>query len=149
MPNKGIAPLQPETPVGQFRLLYGDTNYTQMAPPEAGFGDYTFFSDLEIEIFLSQGDSSPSRGVGYAYLQLAGAAAIQSKSVKDYDLSVDLTKRAGELRATATEWFQRAEAEDALSGANDAFNLFDAFGSPSCRHELAERPYCGCRGVLI
>ena len=70
-------------------------------------------------------------------------AALEAVSVKDFDLAIDKTKRAAELRETADYWFARADSEDALSGENDVFNLFDMAGPRCSYHELAER--CNCR----
>ena len=140
MSNKGIAPLQPTTDVGQFRLLVGDTSYSDLCPAQPGYGDFGMFSDDEISLFLSSGES-PEEAAYLAYLQLAGAAALEAKSVKDFDLSVDLTKRASELRAVAQMWRDRA---DALAG--DIFEVFDLGNSPRCRPELA--PCSRCNEVI-
>lgn len=119
--NPGAYPLDPDTPVGQFRVLYGDVYSTPYDPVEAGFQDYEELSDAEIEGFL-QGQTSIPRAIAYYYLSLSGQAAKQAKTVKDYDLSVDLTKRAADLRATAQVWFDQATAEDA-AGMEDAFEI--------------------------
>lgn len=119
--NPGEFPLDPTSDVGKFRLTFGDTQSEAYSPVESGFQNYTYFSDAEIGVFLVAGDDSIPRGVGYAYLQLAGAAAMDSESVKDYDLAVDTTKRSGDLRAIAQYWFDRADTEADLSG--DAFDI--------------------------
>ncbi len=133
MANRGVAPLDDSTLVGQFRLLYGDTQYTALDPVESGYGDYTELSDAEIEMFLSRGDDSISRAIGYYYLRLAGDAAKRSGVFKDYDLSVDLKARAQDLRASANDWFARADEEDAISGDSDVFVIADAPGSTTYR----------------
>lgn len=142
MANAGVAPLEPTTDVGKFRLLFPDSVSVALEPPVAGQGDYTYFSDEEIERLLDQG-VTPTRAVAYGWLQLAGAAALAALSVKDYDLAIDSTKRAEELRTTADYWFARADSEDALGGENDVFNLFDMAGPRCSHHELTER--CTCR----
>ncbi len=121
MPNPGVYPLDPTSNVGKFRLLYGDTVSVPLVPPVAGQQDYTTFSDAEIEQFLASGGDSINRSVGYAYLQAAGVAAFSSKSVKDYDLAVDLTKRAEDLRKMAQFYFDLAGEDDAMTGAAEAF----------------------------
>lgn len=88
-----------------------------------GFGEYALFSDDEINGFIGQYPGSLLRAVGYGYLALAARAAMQSKDVKDYDLSADLTKRAGDLRSTARAYFDRADAEALLTGANSTFEV--------------------------
>lgn len=119
--NKGIAPFQPDTEVGQFRALAGDTQYVPLVPAEAGYGDYTFWSDDEITAFLASSDSLPW-AIYYAYLQAASTAAAQSVTIKDFDLQVDLSKRADGLRAIAALWLSRAQDEDAVAG-EDAFEI--------------------------
>ena len=143
MTNKGIAPLQPTTDVGQFRLLIGDTSYSDLCPAQPGFGDYGMFSDDEISLFLAQGES-PEEAAYLGYLQLAGAAAMEAKSVKDFDLSIDLTKRASELRAIAQMWRDRADALGA-----DIFEVFDLSDRGCVKPELAPcRVGCGCGRIF-
>ena len=140
MPNRGIAPPDLTTDVGQFRILAGDTQYVELDPPEAGFGDYEKFSDDEIEGYLAQAEGSIPRAIGYAYLYLAGQAALTSTSVRDYDLQVDTTKRADGLIAIANMWFGKADAEEA-----DYFDVVPV-GSRGrrCKPELAPRPVRWC-----
>lgn len=139
--NPGQWPVDLSSDVGQFRALIGDLNAVPYDPDEPGFRDFEKFSDAEIEAYLLAGGGSIPRGIGFAYLYLAGQAAMQSASVKDYDLAIDETKRAGDLRAIAQFWFDRADEDDDASGANDIFETFDMVGS-RCRHELAECPSC-------
>lgn len=135
--NKGVAPVDFSTPVGKFRLLVGDLEYEELDPPEPGLGSYKYFSDLEIESFLEQGDSQEEAAY-LAYMQLATAAAMESKSVKDFDLQVDLTKRSGELRAIANMWRNKAD-----SMVGDIFEVFDTVDPRRYPPELAAQPYCG------
>lgn len=123
--NPGVAPLDPDTDVGQWRLLFGDTQFEPYDPAVPGVGNYESFSDSEIQAFINQSPENIARSIGFAYLQLAGAAAFEAKSVKDFDLSVDLTKRPAELRALAQFWFDRADAVDDAAGAADFFDVFD------------------------
>lgn len=131
--NKGVYPLDPNTEVGKFRLTIGDTSSEPFDPPQPGFQNYTMFSDAEIEAFLEVAESLEG-AISLAYLQLAGAAALESKSVKDFDLQIDLTKRAGDLRALALLWQDKA---DALSA--DIFEVFDTVSPDFCEPELAAR----------
>lgn len=120
--NRGVAPLDPSTPVGRFRILYGDTSYVPLDPPVPGMGSYQELSDDEIEGFITQGSDSIPRGIGYLYIALAGQAAKQSKVVQDQDLRIDLTKRAADLRAIADVWFGSADNDDLVS-AEEAFEI--------------------------
>jgi len=120
--NPGEFPLDPTSNVGKFRLVYGDTQSTPYDPVEPGFQNYTELSDAEIEAFLTTGGDSINRAIGYYYLSLAGQAALISKSVKDYDLTVDNTKRPAELRALAQWWFDQADNDDSIS-AEEGFEI--------------------------
>lgn len=139
--NKGVAPPNVSTPVGQMRALLGDLTFTELDPPEIGFGNYVKFSDDEIEAFLAASDSQEG-ALFLAYMQLAGQAALESKNVKDLDLQVDLTKRATDLRLIAFGWRDRADALGA-----DVFELFDVSidNGCDCTPELAANVMCwGC-----
>lgn len=144
MVNRGIAPPDPGTDVGQFRFTFGDTEYTDLPEPEIGYGDYVYFSDDEITALLARADDSITRAIGYAYLTLASRAAIQSKFVKDYDLQIDSTKRSADLRAIAQFWFDQADDEDDNNGLGEYFELVPT-GRQGCgRCELSEGRTCYC-----
>ena len=126
--HPGGWPLDPATPVGKFRILYGDTDSEPYDPVVVGIQNYQELSDAEVEGFISQGGDSVPRGIGYLYIALAGQAAKQSKVVQDQDLRVDLTKRAADLRAIAEVWFGSADNDDLVS-AEEAFEIV-----PTGRH---------------
>lgn len=123
--NPGRFPIDPETAVGQFRARAGDSNSVPYEPVEPGYQNYTLWSDAEIEAYLAANPGNSSRAIGEAYLALASGAAMQSKTVKDYDLQIDLTKRAADLRAIASMWFDRADEADDQNGTGDIFDVFD------------------------
>lgn len=106
MANEGVIPVLADNAVGRVRMYVGDTAYTTVS---STVGDFTYLSDAEITAFLSLGANSELIATAYALLSLASQAALESKSVKDYDLQIDLTKRAGDLRASAAMFFDRAE----------------------------------------
>lgn len=120
--NPGEFPLDPTSNVGKFRLVYGDTGSTPYSPVEPGYQNYTELSDAEIEAFLATGSDSINRAIGYYYLSLAGKAALVAKQVRDYDLQVDTTKRAADLRAIAQWWFDQADNDDVIS-AEEGFEI--------------------------
>lgn len=143
--NRGIAPPDMTSEVGKFRALAGDVEYMEYEPPQVGFGMYQKFSDTEIEGFLAVADGSPEGGLYFAFMQLAGDAAISAKSVRDFDLQVSTEKRATELRLIAQMWKDRWDA-----ATGDIFEIFDIGGVSGCGcvPELAARPFCrrGCVG---
>lgn len=137
--NRGIAPPNMASPVGQVRALLGDVEYTEYDPPQPGYGMYEKMSDLEIKGFLARSDESPEGAMYFVWLQVAGDAAFASRVVKDFDLQVDTTKRSGEFLAIADRW--KAQWDAATGDIFEVFNI----GS-SCRQcELSEGASCGCR----
>ena len=141
--NPGAFPLDPMTEVGQFRALIGDSQSTPFDPPTPGVQNYAMYSDLEIEAFLFVSNNSVEGALSGAYMQMAAAAASESKLTKDFDLSIDLTKRSGDFLRLAQAWQGKA---DALSA--DIFEIFDVNidSGGVCVPELAPRPwrYRGC-----
>lgn len=125
MSNSGVYPIDPLTPVGQFRLTSGDVISVPFDPVQSGLQNYRLWSDDEIESFLVSGGDSMNKAIGYAWLQSSALASQQSKTVKDYDLAVDLTKRATDLRKTAEFYFGLAAQEDSIAGLDDAFEIVD------------------------
>lgn len=119
--NPGEWPVDLPSDVGRFRALVGDLNAIEYNPPAPGARSYEMFSDAEIEAYIAQG-GSVTRGIGYAYLYLASQAAKESVSVGDYDLKIDSTKRAADLRAIAQMWFGLAGDEDTAS-AEEGFTI--------------------------
>lgn len=142
--NKGVVPVDPTTLIGRFRVLLGDTSYVELDPVEPGYGNYAMYSDIEIEGFLAQSEDLVEGGLYFAYMQMAGAAARESRNVKDLDLQVDLTKRATDLRLIAQGWKDQWNSQTA-----DIFEVFDVGDSNcGCVPELAPRVVCrrGCSG---
>lgn len=120
--NPGSWPVDLLSDVGRFRALTGDLNAEPYDPDHPGFRTFEKFSDSEIESYLEQAQGSIPRAIGFAYLYLAGQAAIASKEVRDYDLLVNTTKRSTDLRTIAQIWFDRADTED-VSSAEEGFEI--------------------------
>lgn len=137
--NEGNTPPDFNAPTGQFRLLANDTVATDLTPVVPGRGQYTLFSDDEIAGYLALYPTSLLRAVGTAYNALAGQAALRAKMVKDFDLQVDLTKRAGALADAARAYFDRADADDLITGANSTFGVTSPVSDPSLL-EVASLP---------
>jgi hypothetical protein len=135
MPNAGAFPLDSSTNVGKVRLIIGDTISVPFDPVQAGVQDYTLFSDDEINAFLDNGGDSPIRASGWAYISLAGVAAQNAVSIKDFDLSVDERQKAEALRLQAAWYFAEADRLDG-EGA-EAFQIVST-GRRRTRVELAE-----------
>lgn len=120
--NKGVAPIDPTTPVSQLRLLLGDLDYDGLDEPEDGFGNFYNFSDAELEGFIAAGGGSITRGSGYAYLRLAAIAASGAISWRSDDLSVDSKIPASEFRLLARIAFEQADDEESGSASGFAID---------------------------
>lgn len=120
MTNTGVAPYDPNTLVGQVRVLTGDVTY---GTPSGGYAEYELFSDAEITAYLSIAEDNILRASGYAYSALAARASVDAKSVKDFDLSVDLRNRSDKLQATADAFFNQADEKDVRDGVLDVFEI--------------------------
>lgn len=138
--NKGVAPPDMTSDLGKLRAILGDLEYTELDPPEAGFGSYKFFGDAELQAFLDTGESIEMAAY-YSYMQLAASAAVTAKSVKDLDLAIDTTKTPTELRLIAQMW-----RDQALANSADIFELFDTtIDDGYCEPELAAKIVWGGR----
>jgi hypothetical protein len=150
MANLGVAPPNFSTTVGNFRLLANDLYFVPTNPVVAGLGDYTLFSDNEIDAYLIL-QSNVYCAVGLAYMGLANTAARQAESIKDFDLAIDSRQKAEQLRAQADAFFNLADKADADSGLS--FHIVDTGLQCPCGHELAEhlQSYCvtGCSGLIV
>lgn len=137
--NRGVTPPNYASNVGRVRANIGDVTWEEYDPPQPGFGLYRMVSDAEIEAFLEQAGGSPEGAAYFVFVQAASAAALESRSVKDLDLQVDLTKRSGDLRAIAVLWKDRW---DEAVGNSDVFEVFDTVTSGWHRCELSEGVFC-------
>lgn len=143
MSNPGIAPPDTSTAVGKFRVDVGDTAYVPLDPPVTGQGDYTYFSDAELQSILDNSGTG-NAGMAFAYRKLAAILAIKAVSIQTDDLKVSTEQRAETLRKIAAD-FEGAAGNDAAGV--DIFQL--AGGQPGYSHvELAEYPW-GCYGSAI
>lgn len=111
--NQGIAPPNFGTPVGQVRLLVGDTNPTphlENDQPITGQGDYLWYSDSELTALLTMNGGSVKLTAAHVIESIAMSQALLLKKFTSADLSVDgpaisdaLLKRAKLLRDQADD----------------------------------------------
>lgn len=127
--NRGVAPPDFTTQVGQLRSALKDVEYEALVPPELGYGSYAQFSDIELEGLIARAGGSSTRATGFAYLELAAQAAAEAVDWASDDKRVTLSKRASALLAVAKMWLDRADGEDAALGA-DYFAVEYPFGNP-------------------
>lgn len=138
MPNPGIAPLDPNSAVGQLRALVGDTQYDELTPAVAGQGDYFVWSDAALEGVLILQAGSALRAAGNLYLQLAAEYAQSARSIKTDDLAINTIGRGDTLLKVAQSFLDEAQAGENAQ-ASDLFQIV-SFGGRRSRNRHACRP---------
>lgn len=103
MANISTYPVDPNTDIGKFRLMSGDS------------GNEKIWSDMEIQAFLYQAKNSIALAISYAYVQLAAYSAGKSSNIRTDDLSVNTTSRSAEYLKLAQYWSDVAAAQEADS----------------------------------
>lgn len=89
IPNEGAVPVDFDTPVGEVRLLIGDTDPVPGSEDAtSGTGTFVFYSDAEVEAFVrSYGGARPAAaGILRA---IAASTALKLKKWSSADLAVD------------------------------------------------------------
>lgn len=142
MTNRGVAPVDTTTNIGKMRVKIRDVTYVALDPVEAGYGDYTNYSDDELQVFLDDGGDSLTRALGYYYLDLAALASLEAITIADHDLKINQVDRAKSLREVALAYFTQADDEDGLSGTADIFDSFEFGGTNGLPYPVVEAaPY--------
>ena len=144
MSNRGLRDFDTSTEVGTLRLQVGDTQFTELSPPEDDWVDFAYFSDSTLEAFIETADENLTRATGFAYRSLAGILTMSAVSITTDDLRVDTLGRAKLMRELAAEWLSSAEDED-NAAASDLFEVipFGGFANPYAKTwpEASARPY--------
>lgn len=86
MTNQGKAPIDPDSLVGQVRVLISDDEAKNVA---AGLGEYLWYSDAGIQALLRLWGENPKRTAIYILRLVAMTPAMQYKKWSSADLSVD------------------------------------------------------------
>lgn len=134
--NYGVAPPDPGTLVGQFRLTAGDAKYDELDPPEPGYGSYAIWSDSEVSSFLALVGQSVPRAIAVGYRQVA--AATSAASIKTDDLTVSGDAEVKKWIALADYFDGIADRGDA-SAVDDHFELVSIGSGRNCRPEASPR----------
>ena len=124
--NVGVFPFNAASPVGNVRVLIGDTDPTQIDPPLGISGSYLFFSDTEIEAILSMYGDDPRLAAARMLISIAGSQALLLKKWSSDDLSVDGAAIAEALRKLAKDL--RDEVADGVA-MTDIFEISYPGGS--------------------
>lgn len=145
MANLGVFPFIATTPVGQVRVLLGDTD-----PVQVGVGDtgtYVLYSDAELEAMVAIFGGSVKRAGAQAIRSAAVAKAMTLGKWRTDDLSVDYAAVAEAMRKAAQDLDDSANGDDIRSSA-DIFELIfpDQGVCCTCRPEATAFPLmCRCR----
>ena len=142
--NVGVYPINPASPVGNVRVLIGDTDPTQISPPNGISGTYLWYSDAEIEAILSLYGDNPKLAAARILYSIAGSQALLLRKWSTDDLSVDGAAVAEALRKLAKDLRDEANAVDALT---DIFEISYPGSTYACTAELTEYP-CTCGACL-
>lgn len=136
MTNIGAFPLEPESNITAFRILAGDAVATPTETP--GGGIFELWSDDDIRLYLELYPDNTHRAISAAYRALAGQAAVIAQMSKDYDTTLDNTKRSAQLHAVAD--FHAAEADKLDAVGDNAPEFFTMFGGESAEQECRCHP---------
>jgi hypothetical protein len=98
------AALDASTPIGEVRLLTGDSVQTE--------GKYRYWSDAELTVFLKLGSGNIHLAAAQAYTQLATSISLAQGGNRTYrteDLNLGGLGPGGDIRLIAREWRYLAE----------------------------------------
>lgn len=112
MANQGVSPVVLTDPVGQVRLLVGDTDATAVTN---GVGTYLWFSDDEITAFLTM-MVRPQRVAVHILRAVAFSSVLKLKKWTSADLQVDGEAITSALLAAAEAIEKNLVAVDAEQG---------------------------------
>lgn len=142
--NRGVAPPDPGTDVGRVRLLSGDVDYVELVPPEVGFGNYSIWSDAQIEAALEASGGSIPRTIAMLYSGLAASWASTGATIRTDDLTYSVKDSVGNWLTLAAYWKKVADDEEERA-INDYFDLVSVRGGDrACKPELAQWRACNC-----
>lgn len=113
--NVGVTPPDGSTLAGKVRILVGDTSSTPLDPPEAGKGQYAWYSDEELEVLGEMNGSNPKRVAIWVLSQVAISTSLLLKKWTSEDLQVDGPAIARGIEATLKRLSAEVDKEDVLA----------------------------------
>lgn len=131
-----INPLDPESPVGQVRLLISDSQLRSDPLNPAAAAEY-YFSDPHISGYLTINSGNVFHAAASALTSLAANEALVSKKIRKENLQTDGPAVANAIRLLAQDYVVRGnkvqETQDAADGTflivdfEDPVTPFDRF----------------------
>lgn len=138
--KRGIAPPDPTTDVGKFRLASGDSEWQPYDPDQPGYGLYQLWTDDEITALIYIAGGSIARAISLAYAQIGAAWASTGATIKTDDLSYSVKDSVGNWLSLSQYWRDIADGQDD-NAANDMFDMVVVRGeSPFRKPEAAPWP---------
>lgn len=134
MANEGVAPPDYTTDVGKVRVLLGDTNPTDIS---LGEGTYLYFSDDEINAFLTMYGDNVKLAAARCLETIASSQALLLKSWSSDDLTVNGDRITESLRKLAAQLREEALVDE----SNEYFNMIAMFIDDNDDGEADEYPW--------
>lgn len=142
----GAYPIDPATPVGQFRLLSGDSQGTPANPPTTPqTATYQYWSDTEIESFIEAAGGGIPLAISLAYSQMAAHWSSTGATIRTDDLTYSAKDSVGSWLNLANYWRDIADREDEAA-VNDYFDLVPVGRDCTIVPEASAWPSCTCIG---
>ena len=116
----GVAPFDPDDPIGELRALVGDTEWVTTEPPQEGVGLYAVFSDAALAAALNTAGGSILRAAGNVFARLASEYTSIGRSIRTDDLMLDTKGRGETLLKIAQSFWKEAEIAE-RNAASDYF----------------------------
>lgn len=131
--NVGAFPPDYNTLAGKVRVLVGDTDAAPLDPPEAGFGQYAWYSDEELEVLGEMNNSSPKRVAIWVLSQVAISSSLLLKKWTSEDLAVDGPAITRGIEATLKRLAKEVDREEDALGTEEFFGIYGGAGAGGVR----------------
>lgn len=128
--NVGVTPPDGNTLAGQVRILVGDTTPAPLETPAAGFGQYAWYSDDELEVLGNLNASNPKRVAIWVLSQVAISNALLLKKWTSEDLAVDGPAITRGIEATLKRLSAEVDKEEAMGGDAEFFGIYGGVEVP-------------------
>lgn len=123
--NVGVTPPDGTTLSGKVRVLIGDTSPSPLEVPEAGLGQYAWYSDSELEILGGMMGENPKRVAIWVLSQVSMSQALLLKKWTSEDLAIDGPAITRGMEGTLKRLSAEVDKEDAAGGEAEFFGIYE------------------------
>lgn len=123
--NVGVFPPDGDTLAGKVRVLLGDTAPIPTEDDDAGFGQYAWYSDDELDTLGALFGENPKRVAIWVLSQVSLSTALLLKKWTSEDLAVDGPAITRGIEATLKRLSAEVDKEDTLGGEAEFFGMYD------------------------